>query len=130
MGKKNFDVIFSTFKWFSKRTCRLYHARLEKLFCEYAKNIIICPSVQTDPSSLRQMVTLILKYSMYNISKSLPIPCSFIHPSFESDLIGNSEERSSRDVACHMKKVSHSCAFTVLRNSSHHSVWESKRIHM
>ena len=43
MGKMNFDVISSTFKWFSKRTCRLYHARLEKkLFCENAKNIIIC----------------------------------------------------------------------------------------
>ena len=25
-------------------------ARLEKLFCEYAKNIIICPSAQTVPS--------------------------------------------------------------------------------
>ena len=24
--------------------------RLETLFCEYAKNIIICPSAQTDPS--------------------------------------------------------------------------------
>ena len=43
MGKMNFDVISSTFKWFSKRTCRVYHARLEKkLFCENAKNIIIC----------------------------------------------------------------------------------------
>ena len=43
MGKMNFDVISSTFKWFSKRTCRLYHARLEKkLLCENAKNIIIC----------------------------------------------------------------------------------------
>ena len=40
MGKTNFDVIFSTFKWFSKRTCRLYHARLEKkLFCENEKKI-------------------------------------------------------------------------------------------
>ena len=39
-------------------------ARLEKLFCAYAKNIIICPSAQTDPSSFRYMITLILKYSM------------------------------------------------------------------
>ena len=58
----------------------------KKLFCENAKNTIICPSVQTDPSSFRYMVTLISKYSMYNLSKSLPIPCSFIHPSLSLSL--------------------------------------------
>ena len=54
-------------------------ARLEKLFCQNAKKIIICPSAQTDLFSY--MITLILKHSMYNLSKSLPIPCSYIHPS-------------------------------------------------
>ena len=56
-------------------------ARLEKLFCNYAKNIIICPSAQTDPSSFRYMITLFSKYSMYNLSKSLPIPGRYIHQS-------------------------------------------------
>ena len=37
-------------------------ARFEKLFCEYAKNIIIFPSAQTDP--FRYMITLIPKYSI------------------------------------------------------------------
>ena len=38
-----FTQILPDYFWFSKRTCRLYHARLEKkLFCENAKNIIIC----------------------------------------------------------------------------------------
>ena len=57
-------------------------ARLEKLFCEYEKDISICPSAQIDPSSFRYMITLISKYSMYNLFKSLPIPGSYIHPSW------------------------------------------------
>ena len=112
----NFDVISSTFKWFSKRTCRLYYEPLEKLFCEYAKNIIMCPSVQTEPSSLRYMITLISKYNII-ISPNLYLP------KFESGLIGNSKRRRLP-----YEKVSHSCTFTVLLNSSHHSVWEGKSL--
>ena len=73
-------------------------ARLENMFCEYAKNIIICPSTQIDHS-----FSAIPKYRMYNLSKYLPILCSYT-PKFESDLVGNSEERSFRDDTCHMTK--------------------------
>ena len=75
MGKMNFDSFFSTLK-----------------------NIIICPSAQTDPSSFRYMTTLISKYSMYNLSKSLPIGGNYIHASLSlTCMVGYSEERSSRD---------------------------------
>ena len=78
----SFDVISSTLKTFSRRTCRLFHnyirCAIGKLFFDYAKNIVICPSVQIDPS---YMITPIPKYNMYDLSKSLPIPCSYTHPS-------------------------------------------------
>ena len=61
MGKINFDVISSTLKSFSKRTCRLVYDYIRfaigKSVCEYGKSIIICPSAQTDPSFPRYMTT-------------------------------------------------------------------------
>ena len=77
---------------------------LKKLFCEYAKNIIICPSAQTDPS-----FSAILSLLFQNIACIIPpnlclSPAAIYTPKFESDLVRNSEERPSRDVVCHMKK--------------------------
>ena len=54
MIEMNFDVISSTLISFSKQLVDLFmitsRARMEMMFCEYEKNIIICPSAQTDPS--------------------------------------------------------------------------------
>ena len=85
IGKMNFDVVSSTFKFFSKRTCRLVH---DYIRCAIGKAVFwICEGHNylpfcTDWSFVfRYMITLIQKYSMFNLSKSLPIPRSFIHPS-------------------------------------------------
>ena len=98
MGKMNKDVISSLLKSFPKRTCTLVH---DYIRCAIGKAVLwICKEHNylpfcTDWSFVfRSMITLIPKYSLYNLFKSLPIPCSYIYtPKFESDLVGKCEER-------------------------------------
>ena len=122
--KMNFDFIYSTLKSFSKRTCRPVHDYIK---CAIGKTVLwTCDEHNylrfcTNWSFVcRYMITLIQKYRMYNLSKSLPIPCSYSHPSLS--LTWSETVRKGLLATSLVIWKSESCnatdTFAVLRNSN------------
>ena len=123
IDKMNFDFIYSTLKSFSERTCRLVHDYINAIgktvlwTCDEHNHLPFC----TNWSFVcRYMITLIQKYSMYNLSKSLHIPCSYSHPNLS--LTWSETLRKGLLATSLAIWKSESCnatdTFTVLRNSN------------
>ena len=124
MDKMNFDFIFSTLKSFSKQACRLVHDYIK---CTIGKTVLwTCDEHNHLPFCTnwsfvcRYMITLIQKYRMYNLSKSLHIPCSYSHQSLSLTWSGTVRKGIFATALVIWK--SESCnatdTFTVLRNSN------------